>query len=247
MNTLGQLCLFAALVGSGYAAFACVAGSGSTLRGIGRSGRVAAVASVLALTVVIAVLVRALVIGDSRLAYVAEYSAGQSSWHYSLSALWAGQAGSLLVWAWLLGILALAYRLLPRRTSCPLREPAFGVLSGCLFFLVGTMVFGADPMKPCVGAVGGGQGLSPLLQHPAMLIHPPIVFLGYAAWTIPFALAVTALATGRLDSGWAREARPWALLAWVTLGGGILIGAQWAYEEFGWGGYWSWDPVENGP
>ena len=86
-----------------------------------------------------------------------------------------------------------------------------------------------------------------MAQHPAMLIHPPIVFLGYAAWTIPFALAMTALATGRLDSGWAREARPWALLAWVTLGGGILIGAQWAYEEFGWGGYWSWDPVENGP
>ena len=79
-----------------------------------------------------------------------------------------------------------------------------------------------------------------------MLIHPPIVFLGYALWTIPFALAAVALVTGELDRSWVQQARPWALLAWVVLGAGILLGAQWAYEELGWGGYWGWDPVENG-
>ncbi len=85
-----------------------------------------------------------------------------------------------------------------------------------------------------------------MLQHPAMLIHPPIVFLGYAAWGVPFALAAAALISGRLDTLWLRQARPWALFAWTTLGGGILLGAEWAYEQLGWGGYWAWDPVENG-
>ena len=101
-------------------------------------------------------------------------------------------------------------------------------------------------MAPSLAPPDDGAGLSPILQHPAMLIHPPIVFLGYSAWAIPFALAITALATGRLSAAWTQDARPWALFAWIVLGGGILLGAQWAYEELGWGGYWGWDPVENG-
>jgi cytochrome c-type biogenesis protein CcmF len=108
------------------------------------------------------------------------------------------------------------------------------------------MAFAADPMEASVSAPRDGLGLSPLLQHPAMLIHPPIVFLGYALWTVPFALAGVALLTGRLDAHWVRQARPWALVAWTVLGVGILWGADWAYEELGWGGYWAWDPVENG-
>jgi cytochrome c-type biogenesis protein CcmF len=101
-------------------------------------------------------------------------------------------------------------------------------------------------MSPSLVVPAEGEGLSPILQHPSMLIHPPIVFLGYAAWAIPFSLAAVALAAGQLTAGWVRDARPWALFAWTVLGGGILLGAKWAYEELGWGGYWSWDPVENG-
>ena len=138
------------------------------------------------------------------------------------------------------------YRFWPRRTPSPLREPAFAVLMAYQCFLVAIMVFGADPMQPSLAIPRDGDGLSPLLQHPAMLLHPPVVFLGYAGCAIPFALALAALLSGRLDAAWIREARPWAFFAWAVLGIGILLGAYWAYEELGWGGYWNWDPVENG-
>ncbi len=246
MNTLGQLCMLVALVGCGYGGWACVVGWRRDHVGLLRSGVAASLLGVASLTVVVGVLAWALVACDSRLAYAANYSSPGLPWSYRLSALWAGQAGSLLLWAWFLGILALAYRFLPGRAACSIRQPAFGTLMGCLCFLVATMVFGADPMKPSLSEPASPAGLSPLLRHPAMLVHPPIIFLAYAAWTIPFALALVALVAGRLDSSWTREARPWALLAWGTLGGGILLGAEWAYQELGWGGYWSWDPVENG-
>ncbi len=246
MRILGELCLLSAFVGSGFAAFACLMGGRRSHRALRAGGLVAAAASVLALTAVLLVLAWALVEKDFRFAYVAQYSSSLLPWHYSLSALWVGQAGSLLLWAWFSGALALLLRFWPNPQPNRLREPAFGILMACLCFLAAIMVFAADPMKPSISPSQDGAGLSPLLQHPAMLIHPPVVFLGYALWGIPFALAMAALATGRLDTVWVRQARPWALAAWVVSGAGILLGAEWAYEELGWGGYWSWDPVENG-
>ncbi len=246
MNTLGQLCLLAAFVGSLYAGFVCIVGVHGKGRILARSGIFAAIASVLALTAVAGILAWALLARDFRFAYVAKYGSELLPWHYAAASLWAGQAGSLLVWAWLAGVLALLYRFWPRREPSRLQEPAFGILMACCGFLVAVMVFGADPMKPSLAGAVTGDGLSPLLQHPAMLIHPPIVFLGYAAWAVPFAIATAALVTGRLDAGWVKEARPWALFAWVVLGAGIILGGEWAYEELGWGGYWAWDPVENG-
>jgi cytochrome c-type biogenesis protein CcmF len=242
-----------------------------------RLGIAAAVVGVSALTAVGAILAVALVVKDFRLAYVAQYSSRLLPWYYALSAFWVGQAGSLLLWAWYVGMLAIVYRLwggrraeketVPRGAQHPegrsgkrclspfppsvpasvaLRQPAFAVLMAYQFFLVALMVFGANPMEPGLAARPEGAGLGPLLQHPAMLLHPPVVFIGYAACAIPFALAVAALMSGRLDAAWVRAARPWALLSWVLLGIGILLGAYWAYEELGWGGYWNWDPVENG-
>jgi cytochrome c-type biogenesis protein CcmF len=246
MRTVGQLCLLAAFVGSGYAAFACIVGARRPGRGLRLSGILAGVGSVAAVGVVVLVLARALVRKDFSFEYVAQYSSRLLSPEYSLSALWVGQAGSLLLWAWLLGILALAYRFWPGRGPSPLRDPAFGVLSLYLCFLVAILVFAADPMQASIDDPDEGAGLSPLLQHPSMLVHPPIVFLGYAGWTIPFAVLGAALLRGSLESGWIDEARPWALFSWAVLGTGILLGADWAYEELGWGGYWGWDPVENG-
>ena len=251
MNTLGELSLLGALVASGYAAFACIAGYSYGHRAVSRSGDFSALAGLLALTAATGVLAWALLAKDFRFAYVAQYSNRLLPGHYALSALWVGQAGSLLLWAWFSGALAVAYRFWPRRQSSPLRQPAFGVLMACLCLLVAMMVFGADPMQRSLGTPGDGAGLSPLLQHPAMLIHPPFVLLGYAAWAVPFALAVAGLAGGPTiprmvpDADWVREARPWALFSWAVLGGGILWGAEWAYEELGWGGYWAWDPIEN--
>ena len=245
MNTLGQLSLFVAFVASGYAAFVGIAG-GRRRRAIERSGVAAGLLGVAALTTVSLVLIHALLVKDFRFQYVAHYSSAELPWYYSLSAFWVGQAGSLLLWAWSLALVAVAFRFWPGRSMGPLVEPAFGLLMAYLCFLVAIMVFAADPMEPSMAVPQHGNGLSPLLQHPAMLIHPPIVFLGYALWAVPFALAIAAMASGRLDAQWLRAARPWALLAWAVLGAGILLGGLWAYEELGWGGYWGWDPVENG-
>ena len=260
MRTLGEACLLAAFVSSGFAAFACLAGATRPDRRVRLAGAWAAGASVLGLTVVAAVLAWALCQKDFSFAYVAQYSSKLLPWYYSLSALWVGQAGSLLLWAWFMGVLALVFRWWPRRRSRSPVSPrpetaswkdattcaAFGVLMAYVCFLTAVMVFAADPLEASLSAVREGGGLSPLLQHPAMLIHPPVVFLGYALWTVPFALAIVALVSGQTEGDWIRQARPWALSAWIVLGVGILLGADWAYEELGWGGYWSWDPVENG-
>ncbi len=246
MRVVGELCLLVAFVGSGFAAFVHLTQRERSHRFLRAAGTAASSVSVLALTVVMIILAGALYSKDFSYTYVANYSSKLLPWYYSLSALWVGQAGSLLLWAWLLGLLAMLFRWWPTERANALRSPAFGILMGCLCFLLAVVVFAADPMEANLSNVPQGVGLSPLLQHPAMLIHPPIIFLGYALWTIPFALAAAALLRGELDASWIRPSRTWSLVAWMVLGVGILLGAQWAYEELGWGGYWAWDPVENG-
>jgi|GEM_PF-138389 len=246
MLILGQICLLGAFVAAGFATFTSWMGWYFDHRPLGKWAPRTALACLLLLTLVVLVLAQALVTKDFRFDYVARYSSQLLPWQYSLSALWVGQSGSLLLWAWMLNLLVIAFWQFPRRSSDALRLPAFALLMAFTCFLLTTMVFAANPIAAVSVPTFEGLGLSPLLQHPAMLIHPPIVFLGYAAWAIPCALAFAALLTGQLDGRWARQARPWALFAWAVLGSGILLGAQWAYEELGWGGYWGWDPVENG-
>lgn len=278
MMVVGQFGLLAAFVLICYAAFALLLGAGRSHDKLRRTGWISAILGVLALTLVMAVLAWALVTKDFRFQYVSQYSSRLLPWHFALSALWVGQAGSLLLWTWMLGIVALIFRYRLRHQSQLLRETAFGLLIAYCGFLTAMMVFTADPMEANIAPGHEGAGLSPLLQHPAMLIHPPIVFLGYATWAVPCALALAALRTcgwqnadadshglassyrttsddgfspailssASLSSAWVRLARPWSLLAWTILGSGILIGAYWSYEELGWGGYWAWDPVENG-
>lgn len=245
MTSLGPLCLLLALVGSGYAAFVHLAGGPRCPRALRRAAGLGTALSFAALTAVVVVLGWALVVRDFRFDYVVRYSSRLLSWHYALSALWVGQAGSLLLWAWVMAAVACLLRGLPAADT-ELRDTATGALLANLCFLTAIMVFAADPLKPSLGTPREGMGLSPLLQHPSMLSHPPIVFVAYALWTVPCALALAALLRGRLDSTWAQMARPWALVAWAVLGVGLLLGANWAYQELGWGGYWGWDPVENG-
>ena len=158
-----------------------------------RAGKIAAGVTLVFLTLAVGVLAHALVGRDFGFQYVVEYSSRLLPWHYSLSALWVGQAGSLLLWAWLMGLLAGVFWFTSRSQSQQLVAPALGLMMGCVCFLLAMMIFAADPMQRAVAPAGDGQGLSPLLQHPAMLIHPPVVFLGYAGWAIPFCLAMTAL------------------------------------------------------
>lgn len=244
MRILGELGLQAAFVAAGYAAFASLLAGRAGFEQLARRGVQAAVVCLAALLTTLAVLGHALLVKDFSFEYVAHYTSQSLPWQYRLSALWVGQAGSLLLWTFFSAALAMLF--FATSPSCELRRPAFGLLMANVAFLLAVMVFAADPMKAALTPRREGLGLSPLLQHPSMLIHPPVVFLAYAAWSVPFAVAAAALLSGKLDSQWLRQARPWALMGWVVLGAGLLLGAHWAYQELGWGGYWGWDPVENG-
>jgi cytochrome c-type biogenesis protein CcmF len=233
------------LVATGYAAFLSVWRGGRSPAWRQRVAVAAGIVGIATLTLTMFVLALALVERDFRFEYVTQYASRFLPWQYCLSALWVGQAGSLLLWAWMICFVALLLRKLPGPDT-ELRGTAFGLVMANVCFLVAVMVFAADPMASNPVAADEGAGLSPLLQHPSMLIHPPIVFLAYSMWTVPCALALAALWQGRLDQAWLQMVRPWALAAWTLLGAGLLIGAHWAYQELGWGGYWGWDPVENG-
>lgn len=143
-------------------------------------------------------------------------------------------------------MVVLVFRTTVSRDGAVPWRPTMGLLLGAASILLSLVVFVIDPCAPSLIEPQDGAGLSPSLQHPAMLIHPPIVFLGYSLWGVPAALAITAWANGQPGADWLRQARLWGMGAWLLLGAGILLGARWAYQELGWGGYWGWDPVENG-
>lgn len=245
MRLLGECCLLTSLVATGYAAFLSLWNVGSKQPSLSRLAAYAAFVGFASISISLAVLAGALAAGDFSYKYVADYSSTLLAWHYRLAALWVGQAGSLLLWAWMMSASALVLWL-QRKADSELCRTAFGLVMGNVCFLVAVMVFAADPMAPSLTVAREGAGLSPLLQHPNMLVHPPIVFLSYAGWAVPCAFALGALLNNRLDNTWIALARPWAITAWTLLGVGLLLGAQWAYQELGWGGYWGWDPVENG-
>ena len=198
------------------------------------------------LTAASAALFRAFLARDFSLLYVFEYSSRSLSDAYAVTAFWAGQEGSLLLWVWLLAACA-AMALLFHRKRLPELMPwaTFVLLLNSSFFLL-LLNSVSRPFAPFPGQTPvDGYGLNPLLQNPGMVIHPPALFIGYVGLTIPYAFAIAALLAGRTDSQWIREMRTWTVASWFFLGVGILLGAQWAYAELGWGGYWAWDPVEN--
>jgi cytochrome c-type biogenesis protein CcmF len=178
---------------------------------------------------------------------VQQHSSIETPTFYKLAAMWSSQEGSLLLWAW---VLSIASSLALYATRNRLREIvpyATAVMAGIAGFFTGLMLFagGVNPFAKLSSAPADGIGLNPLLQHPSMMIHPPMLYSGYVAFTIPFAFAIGALVTRRLDASWIRATRRFALIAWAFLGFGLLLGARWSYTELGWGGYWAWDPVEN--
>ena len=189
---------------------------------------------------------RSVVGKDFRFAYVAQYSSRLLPWYYAFSAFWVGQAGSLLFWAWSVGILAMIYRFWPRRTPSPLREPAFAILMAYQCFLVAIMVFGADPMQPSLVDSARRRRAQPAAATSRDAAAP--------ARGVPRLCRLhDSLCPGRRGAAERSSGRrlgprrpPWAFFAWTVQGIGILVGAYWAYEELGWGGYWNWDPVENG-
>lgn len=182
---------------------------------------------------------------DFNVAYVASYTSRSLPTVYVLSAFYGGQAGSLLFWAVVLAIFGALAQLLTSRKYDYLLPYVAAVTSFVTLFFVATTLFAANPFERLPFTPADGNGLNPQLQNPGMVVHPPMLYLGYVSITIPFAFAVAALLSKRLDVGWLHAIRKWTIVSWLFLSVGITLGMWWAYVELGWGGYWAWDPVEN--
>src|SRR5689334_789807 len=245
MVRLGPVLLVGALVLEAYGIGASLYGA---LTGRDRwieSGRRAVYALAVTLTLAFAILEAAFLRSDFGVRIVAEHSSTTTPPFYRAAATWSAQEGSLLLWVWLLSLWSsLALRLTHRhmREVAAYAQAVLLVFAG--FFTV-LLVFLANPFALQRPAPPEGLGLTPLLRHPSMMIHPPMLYSGYTLFAIPFAFAVGALAARRVDVSWVRATRRFGLFAWLALGFGILLGARWSYAELGWGGYWGWDPVEN--
>jgi cytochrome c-type biogenesis protein CcmF len=209
------------------------------------SGRRAVYAVAILLTLAFGILELAFLRSDFSVKVVAAHSSTTTPAFYRAAAAWSAQEGSLLLWVWLLSLWSSLMLFLSRRVMREIATYAQAVLLVFAAFFTGLALFLADPFATQSPAPVEGVGLSPLLRHPSMMIHPPMLYSGYTLFAVPFAFAVGALVTRRLDAQWVRSIRRFALAAWVLLGLGVLLGARWSYAELGWGGYWGWDPVEN--
>ena len=246
MTLLGTLALWLALLVGVWGALAGFVGGLKDRPDLARSARNAVFAMCGALLVAVASLEWALFQHDFNVEYVAAYTSRNLPIFYTWSALYAGQKGSLLFWATVLSAFgSLAVVLTPRRHRELLPYVA-GVVSVVAAFFISVMLFGqANPFQRLPYTPLDGSGLNPQLQNPGMVFHPPMLYLGYISITIPFAFAIAALLSKRLDTDWLVAIRKWTLLSWLFLSVGICLGMWWAYVELGWGGYWAWDPVEN--
>lgn len=210
-----------------------------------RSGVFLAAGQLTFLAASYAVLTWAFVIGDFSVEYVAQNSNSALPLVYRITAVWGGHEGSLLLWvltlaAWTMAVAAFS-RALPREMLARVLGVLGIVATGFLAFTVLT----SNPFDRMIPSPADGADLNPLLQDPGMIIHPPLLYMGYVGMAVVFAFAIAALIGGRLDAAWARWSRPWTIVAWCFLTLGIGLGSWWAYYELGWGGWWFWDPVEN--
>ena len=193
----------------------------------------------------IGVLIHAFVSFDFSVLYVASNSNSALPTFYRVAAMWGAHEGSLLLWAWILVLWTLAVATFSRSLPASFVSRVLGVLGVVSFGFLLFTLFTSNPFERLLPAPADGRDLNPVLQDPALAIHPPILYMGYVGFAVAFAFACAAMLEGKLDQTWARWTRPWTTLAWCFLSVGIALGSWWAYYELGWGGYWFWDPVEN--
>ena len=245
MTDIGKFALMMAVIIAGYTVLAAVIGARGKKDRLVQSAMFASLALLGLLTIAMAALVYAFLTRDFELAYVANYSNRALPVLYTLSAVWGGQAGSLLFWAWLLALFNAIVVLQNRRQNRVLLPYVVAIQTGVTLVFLILIVFVSSPFARLVITPADGYGLNPLLQNPGMLFHPPTLLIGYVGFTVPFAFAIAAMITGQLGDIWIRTTRRWTLFSWFFLGIGVFLGAKWAYVELGWGGFWAWDPVEN--
>jgi len=209
------------------------------------TARRAGIAGFAAITAAAFALVWSVFANDFSITYIMEHSNRALPAAYKFSALWSGQEGSLVLWAWLLGAYGFVLRL-RHKTDVKLYAYAGAILAGIQVFFLAVLNFAAPPFALLKGAIPeDGNGLNPLLQYPEMVIHPPLLYLGYVGFSVPFAFALGALMMRYPGEKWIKITRTWTMVTWLFLTAGVFLGMHWAYAVLGWGGYWGWDPVEN--
>jgi cytochrome c-type biogenesis protein CcmF len=254
MATLGSFSLLIALALAAYNLFAGTVALRLIATGqparisperLADTARRAGIASFYAVSVAAFALVYSVFTNDFSITYILEHSNRALPGPYKFAALWSGQEGSLLLWAWLLAAFGFVLRL-THKTDVKLYAYAGTILAAVQVFFLAVVNFAAPPFSLLKGAIPeDGNGLNPLLQYPEMVIHPPMLYLGYVGFTVPFCFALGALMMRYPGEKWIRITRVWTLVTWLFLTCGIFLGMHWAYAVLGWGGYWGWDPVEN--
>ncbi|WP_372790958.1 heme lyase CcmF/NrfE family subunit [Paraconexibacter sp.] len=245
MATVGRAALVLALAVAVYGIFASLYGARKRRRDWVDSGRNAAYALAGLSTLAFVLLEIAFLRSDFTFKTVVEHSSTTTPTFYKASASWSSQEGSLLLWLFLLSLWTAGVLYATRHRMRDVAPYATAILLGLGAFFSALLVFSASPFVTLPVAASEGAGLNPLLRHPSMMIHPPMLYAGYTLFAVPFAFAAAALIARRVDAEWITSTRRFSLAAWFFLGIGILLGARWSYAELGWGGYWAWDPVEN--
>ena len=250
MENLGTLAILLAFCFAIYAIIGSVAGKLGRRPFLVLSAERAVYCVCALLTLAASLLVYSLIAGDFRLSYVAEHSNKSMDLPYKFASWWGGQEGSLLLWAWLLSTYTSVLVFQNRRKFREMMPYVTAVLMTTEAFFLTLISFVEPPFKVLMAGkgivdAGDGQGLNPLLQYWTMVIHPPMLYLGYVGFAVPFAFAMGSLITKQPGDGWINTTRRWTLVTWMFQTTGVLLGAGWAYAVLGWGGYWGWDPVEN--
>ena len=242
---LGQLALSLALIVAlvqGVLPLAGAARGDAAWMGVARP---AAQAQALLVAFAFGCLVYSFAVNDFSVQYVASHSNSALPLAYRISGAWGGHEGSFLLWCTMLGLWMFAVTLFSAHLPEEMTARVLGVLGVISAGFLAFMLFTSNPFDRLLPAAADGRDLNPLLQDPGMVIHPPMLYMGYVGFSVAYAFAVAALLSGRLDAAWARWSRPWTTVAWAFLTLGIALGSGWAYYELGWGGWWFWDPVEN--
>jgi cytochrome c-type biogenesis protein CcmF len=246
MASLGSALLLATFVVCSYAAVASVAGARRHSRRLIESGIGAFYLVAALMTAASAIMINAFLTDDFSIKYVAHYSDTVQPLFYKFTSYWGGLDGSIMFWVFLLSVFGSCAVWVNRERHRELIPYVVATISTVEMFFLYLMIAHKNPFTTSLTTVpADGQGLNPLLQNYWMAIHPPSLYTGYVSAAVPFAFACGALVTRKLDDGWIRTTRRWAIFSWFFLTLGNLFGARWAYEVLGWGGYWAWDPVEN--
>ena len=245
MDQIGSISILFAFVLTFYTLITSFFGARTRNKSLVESSENAAISVLILLFIATVSLLNELFTLNFSIKYVALNTSTDLPNIYRFTALWAGQAGSLLLWCFILSIYSVIVVFNGKRKSINYQPYVTSVIFAVLLFFIYLIAFVENPFEKLSFVPVEGRGLNPILQNAYMAIHPVTLYFGYVGLTVPFAFGMAALISGKLDDSWIRESRRWALFAWTFLSVGLILGARWAYLELGWGGYWAWDPVEN--